>query len=167
MQKQRRAAGSFPEMKCAGISLKHSTASALPLLAPAGFPGSPGVPGHLTAILGGVPLLLTPPATSHPYPHSLRLASLTMVVGLSFPGRLTCPLRPRKCLTLPPNALPPMTPVSSQSAGAGRWGGMNRGWRPCSPSFPSGSLRLPAESWVFRGCLSFHDSLYLTLRRLY
>lgn len=70
MQKQRKVAGSFPEMECAGISLKHSTASALPLLAPAGFPGIPGVLGHLTAIIGGVLLLLTPPATSHPIPRA-------------------------------------------------------------------------------------------------
>lgn len=99
-----------------------------------------------------------------PPPQPQAGLSLAMMVSPSFPGRLTCPLRPRRCLTLPQNASPPMTPVSSRSAGAGHWGGMKHGWRPCSPSFPSGSLRLPTESWVFRGCLSFHDLLYLILR---
>lgn len=66
----------FSRGGCAGISLKPSTASALPVLVPAGFPGMPGVLGHLTAIIGGVPLLLAPPATLRPSPHGLRLASL-------------------------------------------------------------------------------------------
>lgn len=41
---------------------------------------------------------------------------------------------------------------------------MKHGWRPYSPPFPSGSPRLPAESRAFRGCLAFHDLLYLIPR---
>lgn len=49
------------------------------------------------------------PSSHLPPPSSRPQAglSLAMVVGLSFPGRLPCLLRPRKCLLLPQNASPP------------------------------------------------------------
>lgn len=103
MQKQRRVAGSFPEVECAGISLKPSTASALPVLVPAGFPGMPGVLGHLTAIIGGVPLLLA----LRPPPAPLPTAS-----GWPLSGHSGQPQLPRQT-HVPPEAQK-MPPTSSE-----------------------------------------------------
>lgn len=131
------------------------------LLAPARVPGIPAVPGHLPAIIGGLPLLPTPPVSPPRHTTCLTLWLFSGrggigVAGTSSLGKLMCPQRRRKRLALLQNVWSPMTHVSSLSVEAGLLGNRlsperevgRRPYSPFVPLFPPGNLKLPTENCI-------------------